>query len=318
MQQQRITPQWRPQTPIPGGAVANLINPLNKAAGPTMTSSPTGSQPIGQSVEPQQRPIQLFQANLQPPPPVPPENIASEQDRQTQINYENWLNQQNTQLSSQLKYYETEIGKLRKVKKQLNTKQRQMKKNNRELEEGDMKELTQVTSDHAILQKQLDNSRKLQRQHTLLITEYKTKQQAKLQGTLTAGPGSSPAQIAPPSPLMSPSPGSQQNLLHQAPAQSPLNNPILQPNQSPLHSPGPLMSQSPGPASVNSVMQSPGNHTNSNSAMSPYNTMQPSPRIGTPHSQPTDDNPFSPGPSPSPSIPGRLTSPAPRMTSPQH
>lgn len=311
MQQQRINSQWRPQTPIPpGGAVANLINPLNKAAaGPSQQIAPP-------PVEVTPRPIAVYQANLQPAPPAPPENVTNEQERQIQLNYENWMNQQKIALENQLKHYETEIGKLRKVKKQLNTKQRQLKKTGNELSEPDMKELTQITADHAIVQKQLDNARKQQRQHTVLIGEYKTKQQAKMQ----AAGGSPAAQIAPPSPLMSPSPSSQQNMIHQPMAQSPLNNPMLQqPSQSPLHSPGPLMSQSPGPASVNSVMQSPGgNHTNSNSAMSPYNTMQQSPRIGTPHSQAADENPFSPGPSPSPSLPGRLTSPAPRMTSPQH
>ncbi|KAL1379791.1 hypothetical protein pipiens_014643 [Culex pipiens pipiens] len=311
MQQQRINPQWRPQTPIPpGGAVANLINPLNKAAaGPSQQIAPPPAEVTA-------RPIAVYQANLQPAPPVPPENITNEQERQIQLNYENWMNQQKISLENQLKHYETEIGKLRKVKKQLNTKQRQLKKAGNELSEPDMKELTQITADHAVVQKQLDNARKQQRQHTVLIGEYKTKQQAKMQ----AAGGSPAAQIAPPSPLMSPSPSSQQNMIHQPMAQSPLNNPMLQqPSQSPLHSPGPLMSQSPGPASVNSVMQSPGgNHTNSNSAMSPYNTMQQSPRIGTPHSQAADENPFSPGPSPSPSLPGRLTSPAPRMTSPQH
>lgn len=85
MQQQRITaPQWRSQTPVPGGAVANLINPLNKAAGPS------GIQPMVQpQMEATHKPIQMYQANLQPAPPVPPENITNDQERQTQITYEN-------------------------------------------------------------------------------------------------------------------------------------------------------------------------------------------------------------------------------------
>ncbi|XP_052870721.1 uncharacterized protein LOC128276290 [Anopheles cruzii] len=282
--------------------------------------------------------IPLFQANLQPQPTQPPEKIVTDQDRLVQINYENWLQQQNTVLSNQLKYYETEILKLRKVKKQLNTKQRHQRKQSKELTEDDAKELQRTTADHTVIQKQLENARRQQRQHTVILQEYNAKhQQSAKSATAGVSPsvggpaiGSSPLSqslIAPQSPLMAPSPSSSQPgggafNHHQPPVQSPLGNAIMQPNQSPLHSPSPLLSHSPGPASVNSVMQSPGgNHTNSNSAMSPYSTMQPSPRIGTPHSQ-IDDNPFSPGPgggpSPSPSLPGRLTSPAPRMTSPQH
>ncbi|EAA05242.4 AGAP011192-PA [Anopheles gambiae str. PEST] len=304
---------------IPKNTMVAMTTPAPSAAGSPQTADPSGSKTIP-----------LFQANLQPQPPQPPETIATEQDRLLQINYENWLNQQNTVLSNQLKYYETEIVKLRKVKKQLNTKQRHLRKQGNELTENDAKELQKITADHTVIQKQLENARRQQRQHSVILQEYKTKHQSGKPAssgasTPVGAPGSSPAQslIAPPSPLMSPSPSSQPGSLYQPTVQSPLSNLILQPNQSPLHSPSPLLSHSPGPASVNSsVLQSPGgNHTNSNSAMSPYSTMQPSPRIGTPHSQ-IDENPFSPGPgggpSPSPSLPGRLTSPAPRMTSPQH
>jgi hypothetical protein len=41
----------------------------------------------------------------------------TEQDRQTQIHYEQWLNHQNQIVTSQLKYYETEVSKLRKIRK---------------------------------------------------------------------------------------------------------------------------------------------------------------------------------------------------------
>ncbi|KFB47865.1 AGAP011192-PA-like protein [Anopheles sinensis] len=345
-QQQRMNTHWRPQTPVQttaaagagtvlGGQISSQPIATNSQMAKTTTTLQTGaaatavSSPATSTDPSANKSIPLFQANLQPQPPQPPETIATEQDRVLQINYENWLNQQNTVLSNQLKYYETEIVKLRKVKKQLNTKQRHLRKQGNELTDNDAKELQKITADHGIIQKQLENARRQQRQHSVILQDYKTKHPTSKPAASTptpvgAPPGSSPAQslIAPPSPLMSPSPSSQPGSLYQPPVQSPLGNPILQPNQSPLHSPSPLLSHSPGPASVNSVLQSPGgNHTNSNSAMSPYSTMQPSPRIGTPHSQ-IDENPFSPGPtggpSPSPSIPGRLTSPAPRMTSPQH
>lgn len=59
----------------------------------------------------------MFNANLLPAPQLPPENIVTEQDKQTQIVYENWLNHQNNVLTQQLKYYETEVQKLRKSRK---------------------------------------------------------------------------------------------------------------------------------------------------------------------------------------------------------
>lgn len=83
--------------------------------------------------------------------------------------------------------------------------------------------------------------------------------------------------------------GQQTNMLQMS-AQSPLGNPGQQTNmmqmsvQSPIgnsmQAPSPLMAQSPIPS--NAILQSPGNPN-----MSPYNS-QPSPRIGTPHSQPDE------------------------------
>lgn len=78
----------------------------------------------------------------------------------------------------------------------------------------------------------------------------------------------------------------QQSNVMQMSAQSPLGNPGQQSNmmqmsgQSPMQAPSPLMAQSPIPS--NAILQSPGNPN-----MSPYNS-QPSPRIGTPHSQPDE------------------------------
>lgn len=50
-------------------------------------------------------------------PPVPPEHITSDQDRLTQLNYENWLNAFNNFAAQQHKYYEAEMTKIRKSKK---------------------------------------------------------------------------------------------------------------------------------------------------------------------------------------------------------
>lgn len=61
--------------------------------------------------------VATFSISQLPAPPAPPENVLTEQDRQIQIQYEHWLNHQHQILSQQWKYYETEIQKLRKMKK---------------------------------------------------------------------------------------------------------------------------------------------------------------------------------------------------------
>lgn len=136
------------------------------------------------------------------------------------------------------------------------------------------------------------------------MKEYQNKQQNKQQrmgqvqspllmnaqsNSPLAHPSSSPIHIGstPQSPMMSPS------------ASSPMTQ-----HSSPLNSPSPMVTHSPGSNSITNLIQSP------TSNMSP---VQPSPRIGTPHSQ----GDSSPGPIQSPSqvCP---PPPAPRMTSPQH
>lgn len=61
--------------------------------------------------------VATFNISQIPAPPTPPENIVNEQDRQIQLQYEQWLNHQHQVLTQQLKYYETEVQKLRKIRK---------------------------------------------------------------------------------------------------------------------------------------------------------------------------------------------------------
>lgn len=122
--------------------------------------------------------VPLFKANLQAAPPLPPDNIVTDQDRQTQMSYEQWMNNHESMLNNQRKYYDVEISKLRKTKKSLNSKQRVLKKAGNDLNESDLEALTRVTHDHTIVQKQLDNTRKQLRQHTIVVQEYKNKHQA--------------------------------------------------------------------------------------------------------------------------------------------
>lgn len=196
--------------------------------------------------------VPLFVANLQPQPPTPPDVIVTEHDRQVQMVFEQWLATQDTILANQLKYYQIEVGKLRKTRKSLNSKQRILKKAGNELTDADTMELNKVTNDQTIVQKQLESARKQSRQHGLLVQDYKGKQQTKMAQQMVQQqqplnhpgtppdvgffPRKSPHPAAADAPLMSP-----------MSAQSPLSNPMLQPSCSPLHSPSPLMSQSPVP-----------------------------------------------------------------------
>lgn len=77
---------------------------------------PATAQPSPAPAETASR-VPTFNAPLMPAPPLPPEHIVTEQDRQTQLHYENWLHHQNSILTQQLKYYETEVQKLRKIRK---------------------------------------------------------------------------------------------------------------------------------------------------------------------------------------------------------
>jgi histone-lysine N-methyltransferase MLL3 len=73
--------------------------------------------------------------SVPPPPPLntkamtpPPENPTNEEDKNKVLQYEKWLGDQESAINQHLKYYETEISKLRKLRKSLSSKQRTMKK----------------------------------------------------------------------------------------------------------------------------------------------------------------------------------------------
>ncbi|CAG2053009.1 unnamed protein product [Timema podura] len=249
----------------PGVVMENKMGPTGVVARhPSTTRPPPQVNTVAQ--------IPLFNAPVLPAPQLPPENIETEQDRQIQLQYEQWLNNQNQIVTQQLKYYETEINKLRKARKSLNSKQRQLRKAGNELAEPDALELQRISSEQAVLQKQLEASRKQSKQHGLLMQEYHNKQIKQRQMSQGSSPGSvglRPGQGQPshsPLGLTGSSPGH-----HPSTPQSPMPSP----SPSPLHSPGPLLSHSPGLASL--IQHSPG-------GMSPH-SLQPSPRMGTPHSQ---------------------------------
>uniref|UniRef100_A0ABM5GMV7 [histone H3]-lysine(4) N-methyltransferase n=1 Tax=Pogona vitticeps TaxID=103695 RepID=A0ABM5GMV7_9SAUR len=91
--------------------------------------------------------------------------------------YEEWLQETQQLLQMQQKYLEEQIGAHRKSKKALSAKQRTAKKAGREFPEEDAEQLKHVTEQQSMVQKQLEQIRKQQKEHAELIEEYRIKQQ---------------------------------------------------------------------------------------------------------------------------------------------
>ncbi|MEQ2228038.1 hypothetical protein ILYODFUR_004601, partial [Ilyodon furcidens] len=98
-------------------------------------------------------------------------------DDAEQHQYEEWLLHTQQLLQMQLKILEEQIGVHRKSRKALCAKQRTAKKAGREFAEADAEKLKLVTEEQSKIQKQLDQVRKQQKEHTNLIAEYRSKQQ---------------------------------------------------------------------------------------------------------------------------------------------
>ncbi|XP_046682378.1 histone-lysine N-methyltransferase 2C-like isoform X2 [Homalodisca vitripennis] len=253
-----------------------VASPPHPVPGPGMMGTRPPYRPPSQSPQWQQAPptprtitppepaaLRMPLFNVMPSPPPPPEVIVTEDDRRAQLAYENWLNSQNHAVTQQLKYCETEVQKLRKLRKSLNSKQRQLRKNGNELAENDALELQRVTTEQQGLQKQLDSFRKQSRQHSILIQEYRQKQQAKGRSTGT-GLHSSPSGSSPQSPgglqLSSPGPGplnSSMSPLQQSPG---IATPHSQQGDENPFSPGTPSPRPPAPPSTPrpAVVSSPG------------------------------------------------------------
>uniref|UniRef100_A0A8C2CGU6 [histone H3]-lysine(4) N-methyltransferase n=1 Tax=Cyprinus carpio TaxID=7962 RepID=A0A8C2CGU6_CYPCA len=108
-----------------------------------------------------------------------------------QHQYEEWLVHTQQLLQMQLKFLEEQIGAHRKSRKALCAKQRTAKKAGREFAEADAEKLKLVTEEQSKIQKQLDQVRKQQKEHTNLIAEYRSKQQQHQQGSSILAPGPS-------------------------------------------------------------------------------------------------------------------------------
>ena len=220
-----------------------------------------------------------------PPPPLAPDNPQTDAERQQQSQYEHWLTQQHNLITTQQRYYEAEITKLRKQRKNLNSRQRTLKKNGQGLNEHDAAELARVQGEASAIQRHLEQCRKSARQHAMIMQEYSNKKRNRpahvmntqggvmnaspgsmMTGTSPVGPaGSSPMHSTPQSPLMSPSPSSQPGMGLSPMVPSP-HTPVASPNPTivPQHSPhamvvpGPHPSPGESPFSPQTRMPSPG------------------------------------------------------------
>ncbi|XP_058265800.1 histone-lysine N-methyltransferase 2D isoform X3 [Hemibagrus wyckioides] len=125
------------------------------------------------------------------PRPNPPQFVQGIINDAEQHQYEEWLVHTQQLLQMQLKCLEEQIGAHRKSRKALCAKQRTAKKAGREFAEADAEKLKLVTEEQSKIQKQLDQVRKQQKEHTNLIAEYRSKQQQHQQGSSMLAPGPS-------------------------------------------------------------------------------------------------------------------------------
>ncbi|XP_068589687.1 histone-lysine N-methyltransferase 2D isoform X4 [Cebidichthys violaceus] len=123
--------------------------------------------------------------------PNPPQFVQGIINDAEQHQYEEWLLHTQQLLQMQLKFLEEQIGVHRKSRKALCAKQRTAKKAGREFAEADAEKLKLVTEEQSKIQKQLDQVRKQQKEHTNLIAEYRSKQQQHQQSSGILPPGHS-------------------------------------------------------------------------------------------------------------------------------
>ncbi|XP_075406308.1 histone-lysine N-methyltransferase 2C isoform X2 [Tenrec ecaudatus] len=220
---------------------------------PFVGQSVTGTQNSeGQNLLPQAMPQDgsiTHQISRPNPPNFGPGFVNDSQRKQ----YEEWLQETQQLLQMQQKYLEEQIGAHRKSKKALSAKQRTAKKAGREFPEEDAEQLKHVTEQQSMVQKQLEQIRKQQKEHAELIEDYRIKQQqqqcAVAPPTIMSGvqpqpslvPGAPPPSMSQPNfPMVPPQLQHQQHTTvmpgHTSPARMP-SLPGWQPNSAPAHLP---------------------------------------------------------------------------------
>ncbi|KAM6453008.1 histone-lysine N-methyltransferase 2C isoform 8-T8 [Liasis olivaceus] len=209
--------------------------------------------------------------------------------------YEEWLQETQQLLQMQQKFLEEQIGAHRKSKKALSAKQRTAKKAGREFPEEDAEQLKHVTEQQSMVQKQLEQIRKQQKEHAELIEEYRIKQQQCGMGPHSGMPGipSQPPMVPGGSPpAMGPQnfPMVSQQLQHQQHTVGQPNQPRIPglPAWQPPNAPVLLSHNAPRmPAPITQLPVNPGTAA---SVLAPSSSVQsgPPPRVEF-----EDNNPFS-------------------------
>ncbi|XP_048237798.1 histone-lysine N-methyltransferase 2C-like isoform X4 [Haliotis rufescens] len=202
--------------------------------------SPRTPSPF-QTPSPGMQPPRMSPLTMIPPPPQPPipppggercpsSEVGPEYDRQ-QLQYEDWLTKQAQFLDMQIKLLEQQIAKQKRTKKSIQARQRQARKNGNELNPNDVAELERVTTEQSGLQKQLEALRKQQRQHQMMVQDYRNKQKEQFGRNWLPSPvPSQTSQAAQLSPASTPT-----ATLSSSPASTPVGTP---PQTPPVRAPG--------------------------------------------------------------------------------
>ncbi|KAI4898222.1 hypothetical protein NFI96_005840, partial [Prochilodus magdalenae] len=145
--------------------------PVAPQQGAQVPQGPDGCVPPQQAM-PQDTKLAAYMTR--PSPPNFGQGFTNEAQK---VQYEDWLRETQKLLQMQQKFLEEQIGAHRKSKKALSAKQRTAKKAGREFPEEDAEQLKHVTEQQGVVQKQLEQIRKQQKEHAELIEEYRVKQQ---------------------------------------------------------------------------------------------------------------------------------------------
>ncbi|XP_028831976.1 histone-lysine N-methyltransferase 2C isoform X2 [Denticeps clupeoides] len=196
--------------------VQNNMSPMAMNRFPVGQSGPGPQCPEG--VAPVQ---QVVGQDCKPAPrvvrPDPPNFGPGFVNESQKLQYEEWLRDTQHLLQMQQKFLEDQIGAHRKSKKALSAKQRTAKKAGREFPEEDAEQLKHVTEQQGVVQKQLEQVRKQQKEHAELIEEYRVKQQQQQCGVQTPGVPGMPAAMHGPPAMMPAGPAVNQPMMGPGP-----------------------------------------------------------------------------------------------------
>uniref|UniRef100_A0A4W6DHQ7 Histone-lysine N-methyltransferase 2C n=1 Tax=Lates calcarifer TaxID=8187 RepID=A0A4W6DHQ7_LATCA len=216
------------------GMAPMVMNRFPSPVPPCPESTPLPPQVVGQDGK-------LTQVTRPNPPNFGPGFVNNAQRAQ----YEEWLQETQQLLQMQQKFLEEKIGAHRKSKKALSAKQRTAKKAGREFPEEDAEQLKHVTEQQGVVQKQLEQIRKQQKEHAELIEEYRVKHQQNNMTPIMPGihPMPGPAGMVPSGPPMVQPPINPMMQMPLHPSQT--NAPPRMPNPPPGWHPGMPMGNIP-------------------------------------------------------------------------